>query len=87
MCKVLNARKVQALERDAALHRPPEQMGQPVRHRTRRLTRRRHREISRLDRCAARAHRCDELRGRDLVCWCAPLSCHGDVLVELANGR
>lgn len=26
-----------------------------------------------------------ELRGRDLLCWCAPLSCHGDVLVELAN--
>lgn len=29
----------------------------------------------------------DELRGRDLVCWCAPLACHGDVLRELANGR
>ncbi|MBS4001977.1 MAG: DUF4326 domain-containing protein [Afipia sp.] len=28
-----------------------------------------------------------ELRGRDLVCWCAPLACHGDVLRELANGR
>jgi hypothetical protein len=27
----------------------------------------------------------DELRGHDLVCWCAPLACHGDVLVELAN--
>lgn len=27
----------------------------------------------------------DELRGRDLVCWCAPLACHGDVLVDLAN--
>jgi hypothetical protein len=26
-----------------------------------------------------------ELRGRDLVCWCAPLPCHGDVLLELAN--
>lgn len=29
----------------------------------------------------------DELRSRDLVCWCAPLACHGDVLVELANRR
>jgi hypothetical protein len=28
-----------------------------------------------------------DLRGRDLVCWCAPLPCHGDVLLELANGR
>lgn len=26
-----------------------------------------------------------ELRGRDLVCWCAPCPCHGDVLVALAN--
>ncbi|UFW92016.1 DUF4326 domain-containing protein (plasmid) [Bradyrhizobium barranii] len=29
----------------------------------------------------------EELRGRDLICWCAPLACHGDVLVELANRR
>ena len=27
----------------------------------------------------------EELRGQDLLCWCAPLPCHGDVLVELAN--
>jgi N6-adenosine-specific RNA methylase IME4/transposase len=26
-----------------------------------------------------------ELRGKDLVCYCAPLPCHGDVLLELAN--
>lgn len=26
-----------------------------------------------------------ELRGKDLVCWCAPLACHADVLLELAN--
>lgn len=25
------------------------------------------------------------LRGRRLVCWCAPLACHGDVLAELAD--
>jgi hypothetical protein len=25
-----------------------------------------------------------ELRGRDLICWCAPLPCHTDVLL-LAN--
>lgn len=28
-----------------------------------------------------------ELRGRDLVCWCAPFACHGEVLRELANPR
>ena len=26
-----------------------------------------------------------ELRGKDLVCWCAPKRCHADVLLELAN--
>ena len=26
-----------------------------------------------------------ELKGKDLVCFCAPLPCHGDVLLELAN--
>jgi hypothetical protein len=26
-----------------------------------------------------------ELRGKDLVCWCAPAACHGDVLLLLAN--
>jgi hypothetical protein len=26
-----------------------------------------------------------ELRGRDLVCWCAPLPCHADVLLRIAN--
>lgn len=25
----------------------------------------------------------DELRGKTLVCWCAPAACHGDVLLEL----
>lgn len=29
----------------------------------------------------------DELRGQDLVCWCAPEACRGDVLLELANRR
>src|SRR6266700_4878504 len=27
----------------------------------------------------------DELRGHDLVCWCAPAACHGDLLLRLAN--
>jgi uncharacterized protein DUF4326 len=26
-----------------------------------------------------------ELRGKNLVCYCAPLPCHADVLLELAN--
>jgi Domain of unknown function (DUF4326) len=26
-----------------------------------------------------------ELRGKRLGCWCAPLSCHADVIAELAD--
>jgi hypothetical protein len=29
----------------------------------------------------------DELRGKDLICFCAPENCHGLVLLELANKR
>ena len=28
-----------------------------------------------------------ELRGRHLVCWCAPAACHADTLREMANAR
>jgi len=28
-----------------------------------------------------------ELRGKDLVCWCAPKPCHADVLLAIANGE
>ncbi|MBI3972630.1 MAG: DUF4326 domain-containing protein [Chloroflexi bacterium] len=27
-----------------------------------------------------------ELRGKTLSCWCKPKPCHGDVLVDLADG-
>ena len=27
-----------------------------------------------------------ELKGRDLVCFCAPHRCHGDALLAVANG-
>lgn len=26
-----------------------------------------------------------ELKGKNLLCFCAPLACHGDVLIEIAN--
>ena len=28
-----------------------------------------------------------ELRGKHLVCWCAPLPCHANVLLEIANAK
>ena len=26
-----------------------------------------------------------ELKGKVLGCWCAPLACHGDILLKIAN--
>ena len=26
-----------------------------------------------------------ELAGKNLICFCSPLACHGDVLLEIAN--
>lgn len=26
-----------------------------------------------------------ELKGKNLVCFCAPKACHGDILLEIAN--
>ncbi|MFS0885324.1 DUF4326 domain-containing protein [Aeromicrobium sp. 179-A 4D2 NHS] len=26
-----------------------------------------------------------ELRGKDLVCFCKPAACHGDIILEIAN--
>jgi len=26
-----------------------------------------------------------DLKGKDLVCWCSPEACHGDILLRLAN--
>jgi hypothetical protein len=28
-----------------------------------------------------------ELRGKDVVCFCSPAACHGDVLVRVANAE
>jgi hypothetical protein len=28
-----------------------------------------------------------ELRGKDLACWCAPLACHGDVILRLVEAQ
>lgn len=34
---------------------------------------------------ASKAYIKAHLRGRNLVCFCAPLPCHGDVLLRIAN--
>ena len=89
MCKVLNARKVG--KRSSAMQvyiGRPSKWGNPFVI---------GRDGSRADVIAkyrawivaqpALMNALDELRGRDLICWCAPLACHGDVLIELANRR
>ena len=35
------------------------------------------------DRLADNPNWLDQLKGKDLVCFCKPLACHGDVLLEL----
>jgi hypothetical protein len=37
------------------------------------------------EQAALREQAIAELRGRDLVCWCAPEACHADVLLDLVN--
>ena len=32
-------------------------------------------------RCRVRS----ELKGKNLICWCAPYACHASVLVDIAN--
>lgn len=27
----------------------------------------------------------DPLKGKNLICWCAPKQCHAEILIELAN--
>jgi hypothetical protein len=89
MCKVLNARKVG--KRSSAMQvyiGRPSKWGNPFVI---------GRDGSRADVIAkyrawivaqpALMNALDELGGRDLICWCAPLACHGDVLIELANRR
>ena len=89
MCKVLNARKVGKHSNAARVYiGRPSKWGNPFVI---------GRDGSRADVIAkyrawivtqpALMNSLDELRCRDLVCWCAPLACHGDVLIDLANRR
>jgi hypothetical protein len=41
--------------------------------------------INQPEQAALRAQARRELRGKDLVCWCAPQACHADILLEGVN--
>src|SRR4249920_3503141 len=89
MCKVLNARKVGKRSSATQLYiGRPSKWGNPFVI---------GRDGSRADVIAkyrawivaqpALMNALDELRGRDLACWRAPLACHGDVLMRPIVGR
>lgn len=29
----------------------------------------------------------DILKGKNLICWCSPLPCHADILLQIANSE
>src|SRR5579871_787412 len=87
-------RRTEGAEQEAApcagagrsLHRQAEHLRQSVRDRPGWNPRGRHREVRELAGTAtAPEAQLDRLRSCHLVCWCAPLPCHGNVLLRLAN--
>jgi hypothetical protein len=81
--KVLNKSR-DYIGSDAVYVGRPSPWDSPFRGQTRDINVTRHREwlLSRPD-IIEKVRR--ELRGKDLVCWCAPLPCHADTLLEIAN--
>ncbi len=81
------ARGRQAARRD--LYRARQQVGQSVPHRRRRRPCERATVIAKHTRWLHDQHHLlralDELRGKDLLCFCTPAACHGDLLLRLAN--
>jgi hypothetical protein len=89
MCKVLHVKLAgRETNKRQGLHWQADQVGQPVRDRPRRrpsdVIEKHRRWVVQQPHLMASLH---ELRSRDLVCFCAPLACHGDVFSELANKR
>jgi hypothetical protein len=87
MCKALNARQVgkQPAEGRVYVGRPSK-WGNPFvigRHGTRDQVIAKYRAW--ITRQSALMAALPELRGKNLICWCAPEACHADVLIELAN--
>lgn len=85
--KVLNCKTDDIPEGSVFIGRPSK-WGNPFiigRHGNRDEVIRKYREwIARQPRLLASLH---ELRGHNLACYCAPLPCHGDVLLALANAE
>jgi hypothetical protein len=87
MCRVLNVRQVgKRPAADRVYVGRPSKWGNPFvigRDGTRDEVMAKYRDwILRQPALVAALH---ELRGKHLVCWCAPGRCHAEVLIELAN--
>lgn len=86
MPRVLN-RKTHEIPVDAMYVGRPSKYGNPFvigRHGTREQVIERYRDHLKSNPHLVNLAR-QELRGKDLVCFCSPLACHADVLLEVAN--
>ena len=81
--RVLN-QKLDKIPPDAVYVGPGTKWSNPWRGQSKRASIERYRQWLPTQRELAAAAK-KELRGKDLVCWCAPFPCHADVLIEIAN--
>ena len=86
MCKVLNKHATGGQPCRCGLYRTRQQMGNPFRIG---IDGDRAAVIAKYERWLRNQHHLlralDELRGHDLLCFCAPKACHGDLLLRLGN--
>ena len=86
--RVLNARKVGKIAPNAVYVGRPSPYGNPFVlgvHGTREEVIAMHEARVRGDRRLRQDIRRD-LKGKDLICWCAPETCHADIYLRIANG-
>lgn len=85
--KVLNRRNIQKIPADAVYVGRPSKFGNPFvigRDGTREEVVKKYSEwLLSQPKLVAAAKK--ELKGKKLICWCAPLACHADVLLKIAN--
>ncbi len=87
MCKVLNARKVGKTAANAVYVGRPSVFGNQFvigRDGSREDVIRKYEQFI-LSTPWLLAMAKEKLKGKDLICWCAPCACHADVLIKIAN--
>ena len=84
MQQVFNKRRPREIPKGAVYVGRPTQWGNPFSKSSKAQNIEDFREYAE-KRLSREPHWLDELKGKDVVCWCSPAGCHGDILVELAN--